>query len=182
MSPEEVVALFGPPETEIIAAKVGPMVYEKALAEYYALYGDKTAALGAYPGIKELLRDLAAAGCRLGVVTGKGRPTTDQTLRRTGTADFFQVVVSGHDVARPKPDPEGIRRALTLLGAGAEETVYVGDMGSDALAAKGAGVAFAGAAWDRRRWENLAVAGAGLVFTSPAKLGAWLLRDKAFEG
>ncbi len=117
LSPEEVVDLFGPPETELIAAKVGLDNYRQALAEYYSLYEEKTQALGTYLGIRELLEELVRAGCRLGVVTGRGRPMTELTLERTGMGGFFGAVVSGHDVSRPKPEPEGIRLALKLLGA-----------------------------------------------------------------
>jgi AHBA synthesis associated protein len=49
-------------------------------------------------------------------------------------------VVGQLDVARPKPAPDMLLRALELLGAGPEETVYVGDAGGDIICAAAAGV------------------------------------------
>jgi phosphoglycolate phosphatase-like HAD superfamily hydrolase len=46
------------------------------------------------------------------------------------------------DVTNPKPDPESVILILSRLNVAAEKTLYVGDAVTDALAAKGAGVAF----------------------------------------
>jgi HAD superfamily hydrolase (TIGR01549 family) len=56
--------------------------------------------------------------------------------------DYFQVVVSCLDVAKPKPEPEGVFKILAATGVQPQETAYVGDAATDAEAAQRAGVHF----------------------------------------
>ena len=58
--------------------------------------------------------------------------------------DFLDIVVGGEDVSCPKPDPEGLRHALSVLGVSPQEVLYVGDSIVDAETARAAGVDFAG--------------------------------------
>jgi phosphoglycolate phosphatase len=63
-------------------------------------------------------------------------------LAAYGLTTHFDTVVSCLDVTNPKPDPESVILILSRLNVAAEKTLYVGDAVTDALAAKGAGVAF----------------------------------------
>jgi phosphoglycolate phosphatase-like HAD superfamily hydrolase len=51
------------------------------------------------------------------------------------------------DVAKPKPDPEGLLRILN--GRAPESAVYVGDSVDDALASRAAGIPFVGVLFGR---------------------------------
>jgi HAD superfamily hydrolase (TIGR01509 family) len=70
-----------------------------------------------FPGAVELVRDLAAAGRMLGVVSGALRDEVEGALRQCGLRDFFKVLVTAEDVAEGKPDPEGYLRALEGLNS-----------------------------------------------------------------
>ncbi|NIQ55674.1 MAG: HAD-IA family hydrolase, partial [Gammaproteobacteria bacterium] len=52
----------------------------------------------------------------------------------------FDAVIVDDDVTDSKPDPAGLRKALALLDADPDDTIYVGDTMGDMRAAAGAGV------------------------------------------
>jgi HAD superfamily hydrolase (TIGR01509 family) len=93
------------------------------------------------PGVRELVEDLVAAGVRVGVATTGRRawvePLVDAVLGR-GTPD---VVVTGDDVARLKPDPEVYLIAMRQLGVEPDEALAVEDSEPGLRAARAAGLA-----------------------------------------
>jgi phosphoglycolate phosphatase-like HAD superfamily hydrolase len=62
---------------------------------------------------------------------------------------LFEAVVATDDVERPKPHPDGILRALELLGSTREDAAYVGDSPFDVQSAKAAGVGSIAVTWGR---------------------------------
>lgn len=94
-----------------------------------------------FPGADAVLRRLKASGRRLAVVTAMHREIIDHMLAHHGYRDFFDVVVSGSDVQRLKPHPEGLLLALDKIGhAPGERVLMLGDTTRDILAAHKAGV------------------------------------------
>jgi histidinol-phosphate aminotransferase len=85
----------------------------------------------------EWLRDLAARR-PLGIVTGRPRRDAERFLESSGIRDLFEVVVSRDDVTNLKPDPEGLRLALTRMKA--NTGWYLGDTVDDVRAAVAAGL------------------------------------------
>ena len=57
-----------------------------------------------------------------------------------GIADLFQTVVSGQDVTRGKPDPEGYLLAAERLGIRPENCVVIEDSTAGVSSAKRAGM------------------------------------------
>ncbi len=155
---EEILARFGPADHEIVAEWVGAETAEAAVARLYASYGIHLTRCRPFPGIEFLLSRLAASGRSLGLFTGRGRPSTDTLLEGTGLGRFFPAVVTGEEVPRPKPAPDGIRRVLDLLGADLHGAVYVGDTVNDLRCAQAAGVDFLGALWASPERDALAQA------------------------
>lgn len=92
------------------------------------------------PGLRETLETLQSRGIRLGIVTGS-RGGSFQPLRDAGLLDFFEVIVTGADVARSKPDPEGLLKCAAALGVEPDQAVYVGDTPPDVQASRAAGMA-----------------------------------------
>jgi beta-phosphoglucomutase len=70
-----------------------------------------------FPGAVELVRDLAAGGRMLGVVSGALREEVEGALRQAGIFDRFKVLVTAEDVTEGKPDPEGYLKALENLNS-----------------------------------------------------------------
>ena len=125
---------------------LGERVHRAMLDRYRARAPELFA--GLFEGVTELLGGLREGGHRLGAVTGKSRgafEVTDALVALEG----FDVVVVEDDVARPKPDPMGIRLALETMGVRPEDALYVGDTSMDVEAARAAGVQVAAALWGR---------------------------------
>ncbi len=122
------------------AATNSVALYEQAWARYQVHYqainGDFSAV---YPGAREGLQQLQAAGLRLVCVTNKPTAFANTLLRHKGLDGFFLHVVGGDAVARKKPDPMPLLHACTLLGTVPARTLMVGDSSNDAQAARAAG-------------------------------------------
>ena len=92
-----------------------------------------------YPGVRQGLDGLRAAGLRLACVTNKPRAFALGLLAVKGLADAFGPVFGGDDVARKKPHPEALLAACAALGSEPARTLMVGDSINDAQAARAAG-------------------------------------------
>jgi phosphoglycolate phosphatase len=83
---------------------------------------------------------LKTRGIALGIVSTKYRRRIETILRREGLLDPFDVIVGGEDVAKHKPDPESLLKAIDALGT--DSALYVGDSVTDAQTAQRARVPF----------------------------------------
>jgi phosphoglycolate phosphatase len=100
---------------------------------------DECAALP-YPGAREALASLHAAGLPLGVVTNKYHRFATGLLRRLGLAGYLRVVVGGDTCERRKPDPMPLLHACAQLGVAPSTALMVGDSRNDVEAARSAGM------------------------------------------
>jgi HAD superfamily hydrolase (TIGR01509 family) len=91
------------------------------------------------PGLHVTLQTLRSRGARLGIMTGSHGGSLEP-LRQDSLLDFFESIVTGQDVERPKPDPQGLLKCAAVLGVESDEAVYVGDTPLDVLAGKAAGM------------------------------------------
>lgn len=105
----------------------------------------------AYKDEVEVLTMLKNKGYRLGVVTNKGRPLTIYSLELCNILPLFDVIVSADDVKIPKPDPEGVYKALKELGVSKEEALYIGDNDIDYVTATNAGLDTMLVTWGPRK-------------------------------
>jgi pyrophosphatase PpaX len=94
----------------------------------------------AYPGVSDVVRALDDRGAKLGVVTSKRRHGTELGLRALGLEACFDVLVCADDVARAKPHPEPVLRALDALGVAPARACFVGDSTHDMHSGRAAGV------------------------------------------
>ena len=126
-------------------------------------------------GVVDVLEELRREGRRLGIVTAKRQATVGLAFRVLPLAHLFDAVVASDDVARNKPHPDGILRALELLGAEPGEAAYVGDAPFDVEAAKRAGVFSIAVLWGEiHTRETLEAAGPDLVVSVAGELLAAL--------
>jgi beta-phosphoglucomutase len=58
----------------------------------------------------------AADHVPVAIVSGAARAEIEPVIEAAGLASLFTAIVPAEDIARGKPDPEGYRRALELLG------------------------------------------------------------------
>jgi HAD superfamily hydrolase (TIGR01509 family) len=110
--------------------------------EYNSMFRQYVQHLKVEPEGLPALEELRAKGIRVAVVTNSPREVAHAMLGEARVDP--DVLVSGNDVYEPKPAPDGILAALTLLGLTAAEAVFVGDTKFDREAARRARICFAG--------------------------------------
>ena len=116
----------------------------QAVMRFKELYGAAPADLThPYHGVEAMLGALRARGLQLGVCTNKPETLTRQVLEGVALDRHLRAAVGGDTLKVMKPDPEPLRHCASLLGAGIDETLYVGDSETDADTAAAAGMAFA---------------------------------------
>jgi HAD superfamily hydrolase (TIGR01509 family) len=96
----------------------------------------------AMPWARGALRDLRRRGVKVGLVTASTRGVVEPNIERLNLAGVFETAWYSDDVARSKPHPEALERALHELGVAAADTVYVGDTTVDLEMALAAGATF----------------------------------------
>ena len=132
------------------------------------LEGAKSAT--AFPGVEGVLRQLKSSGFRLALLTNSGTAAASLSLTRWGLRDLFELVLTRDDIEAMKPRPEGLSRAVTLLGVRPDQAYYIGDSVYDVLAAMGAGVKSVGVATGNYSAERLKTEGADYVISAITEL------------
>jgi pyrophosphatase PpaX len=100
-----------------------------------------------YPGVVAAVREIKALGVQTGLVTSKNRQGALRGLTLVGLEALMDVLVCADEVTNPKPHPEPVEKAVSLLGADPAATVYVGDSVHDMHSGRAAGVRTAAALW-----------------------------------
>jgi pyrophosphatase PpaX len=149
LSDSEIVAMFGPSEPDILRRHLSNRErVNEAIERFYTLYQEEHRhAEIRQPHIEALLRELKEQGYCLAVYTGKSRRSFEMSLELLGWAPLFDLTLTGDDVVRAKPDPEGLLIAMDRLGADKEETIYAGDAEGDIEAGHRAGVKTVAVHW-----------------------------------
>jgi phosphoglycolate phosphatase len=110
-------------------------------AEFLAAYEREPARLTTvYPGARDVLERLTAAGVKMGICTNKPAALTSAVLEQLALASFFRSVVAAEGSLPLKPAPDMLRKGLQELDVAAGQAVMVGDSAADAGVAKAAGV------------------------------------------
>lgn len=103
-------------------------------AHYQTIHTQKTVLL---PHAKEAI-EAARKFARLGVVTTKTGKFSRELLEYFGVMDAFEVLIGREDVEHPKPHPEPIEKAISLMHSDKEHTWMVGDTRLDMESANNA--------------------------------------------
>lgn len=177
-APPEIIAFFGPPEEGALARIVGEESIAPAMDDLCDFYRENHPAMAAlHDGIEETLVQLRERGIPLAVFTGKGRRTTLITLEALRIDGYFDLIVSGSDVRRHKPHPEGIRQVLERFSLRAAEVLMIGDSQGDMTAARDAGVTAVAALWDTYDRQRVLGASPDYAFERVTDLDAWFRSD-----
>lgn len=122
------------------------------------------------PGVFDLLEALRYQGVRMAVATGKAGPRARSLLTTLGLIEYFDQVVGSDEVVNPKPAPDIVVRALSLMGAGPEGAFMVGDAPADMRSARGAGITSVAATWATVDLDDLLGADPDFVIHTPKDL------------
>ena len=129
--------------------------------------------LEVYPGITELLKELATRNQTLAIVTN----SPDMLPRYLISQHEWpiDIVLGYHQVTRKKPDPEGILLAVKMAGANPDNTFHVGDQPEDTEASRAANVTAIGAGWGLVDTQFLQASALDYFFASVDELRNFLL-------
>ncbi len=146
---EEWLAGVGTPLTAQFAAwRDDPETLKALIAtyrEYNLTHHDRMVTV--YPGVVDVVCALKEDGISTGLVTSKNRAGAVRGLTLAQLEAMMDVLVCADEVENPKPHPEPVEKAVRLLSADPQATVYVGDSVHDMLAGRAAGVRTAAALW-----------------------------------
>ena len=104
-----------------------------------------------FPGVDRLLRELAAHGVRVAIVTSNAAENVRRVLGPANAA-LVQHMECGVSVLGKQPK---LRKVLRASGIPAREAVSIGDEIRDLHASRAAGIAFAAVSWGSTTLEGL---------------------------
>lgn len=127
-----------------------------------------------YPGVRELLAKLRAAGKRLIISTSKGETGTNKVLEHFALRRYFDFVATANHEDR-NTKTEVIRYALKECGiTDVSGCVMVGDRENDITAARNVGMDSIGALYGYGSLRELQDAGATYIAETPADIAKYL--------
>jgi phosphoglycolate phosphatase len=145
--------------------------YERAWQSYQAHYRAINGEFSdVYPGVREGLAALQAAGLPMACLTNKPRAFALDLLLAKELEGFFQVVFGGDSFERKKPDPLPLLKTCEALGTSPGRTLMIGDSQNDALAARAAGCPVALVTYGYNHGEPIADAPHDWLMDSLAEL------------
>jgi len=162
-------------------ARAVPSLPRERIGEYSARYRvhylAREAELVLFPGARELLAALGAAGVPLAIATGKSH----LGLRRALQSAALSVLFAGTrcaDQTHPKPHPAMLLELAEELGVEPARTLMVGDTTHDLQMAAAANAAAVGMTRGAHPPEQLAACRPLALFDSLHELQRWLLPDR----
>lgn len=127
-----------------------------------------------YPGVKEALDRLRAAGKRLAVLTNKPVRISRAILDGLGVGGHFFQVYGGNSFDFKKPNPIGVQALMQEAGVSAGQTLMVGDSSVDIQTAVNAGIPSCGVTYGFQP-ETLADPAPDRMVDRMEELADWLL-------
>lgn len=117
----------------------GPQ-HQRMVAQFEKIYSQRFDLTMLYPGVAQMLTDLAPR-FRLAICTNKPSGPTRAVLAHFGLTGLFAAVIGGDSLPVRKPAPLPLLEAIRLAGGG--PAIFVGDSEVDAETARAGGVPFA---------------------------------------
>ena len=155
-----------------------PLV-EEALEFFLEYYREhKLDSTRLYPGVKESLERLRAAGKRLAVLTNKPVGPSRGIVDGLGVSGHFFQVYGGNSFVFKKPNPIGVEKLMAEAGVDRSRTLMVGDSGVDVETARNAGVRACGVTYGFAP-ETLSNPAPDLLVDCMEELADWVLRQPA---
>ena len=175
-SREEMRVFVGPPLHESFIKHGVPA--EKA-EEAIKIYRSRYIPIGAYentpyPGIRELLETLKAAGHKLYVATSKPEEMSIKILQHFDLAKYFDQIC-GATMDTSRSSKEAVIAYLLEQNGRADNMIMVGDTKFDILGAKEHGIPAIGVSWGYGKVEDMEAAGAKAIAYSMEELLSLLL-------
>jgi phosphoglycolate phosphatase len=147
--------------------------YPDLAARYRHHYLARDEHIELYPGVREMLTELGAAGFLLGVATGKSRSGLDRALAQQRIGVHF-LATRCADEGFAKPNPDMLLHLMERVGAQPHETLMIGDTTHDLELARNAGTAALAVGYGAHAPRELERLTPLATVHSIAELRAWL--------
>lgn len=145
---EDVKNMFGPTEPDMLRKHLKSSNIQDAIDLYFQTYTEYHEDLVIEnSNVTQMLTALKDKGYKLAIVTGKSRQSLELSLSFLDMDYLFDCKISGDDVDKAKPDPEGVLKTMKILNVDKSEALFIGDSDGDILAGQQAGVQTIGAHW-----------------------------------
>ncbi len=162
------VAIFDLDMTVVNSSVAEPLMKARKWSDVYKLVSE----IRPYQGIAELLHELLNRCIHTAIVTSAPRPYCEKVIKHWNIVT--DVTVCYHDTVLHKPNPEPIFKSLELLRFNGGKAVSIGDMSSDVIAAKKAGVISVGVLWGAENKEILFESNPDYIFATVPELRTFL--------
>lgn len=161
MKLEELYPMVGASKADawsVLARAMGQgQTWEEARADLKAhvdLYRDVDYRKIFRPEIRQILAELKKKGYKLAVASSTQLPLVERVMRENGIIDQFEILVSGNQFEKSKPDPEIYLYTAAKLGVKPEECLAVEDSTFGVLAGHRAGMTVAALKDDRFHFDQ----------------------------
>lgn len=125
---------------QAVMPNVDPKYYPKMIERYRYHYLVRDHELPLFPGVREMLTDLAQQGYFLAVATGKSRVGLNRAMNSANVLSMFDATRCA-DETFSKPHPAMLQELTRELGQDMQRTLMIGDTTHDLLMAANAGAA-----------------------------------------
>lgn len=123
-----------------------------------------------FEGVGAMLKQLKSIGCKMAIVSAKGRGGIERGLDLFGYRKYFDVIISAYDIENNKPHSEPALKAMNSLNAHPEATLLVGDSPYDILCGRNAGIKTVLVDWTIFPKEELMALKPDYVIKTPQEL------------
>jgi phosphoglycolate phosphatase len=120
-----------------------------------------------YPGVPELLGELARCGTKTAVLSNKSHLFTTVMTAELLVGSRFDLVRGATPGVPLKPDPASALAIAGELGVEPSTCIFLGDTSVDMKTATAAGMLAVGALWGFRTADELLTSGAAALVSSP---------------
>lgn len=108
-----------------------------------------------YPGVRELLQQLADGGIRMAIISNKNEALSRLILKTLAIDTYFDLIAGGDSFEEMKPSPLPLIKVITALSCTPAKAIMIGDSINDILAGNRAGITTIGCAWGYGDAEEL---------------------------
>jgi len=181
LADEDIKRFIGPPVRYSLTEYCGfnPEEVEAAVVHYRDYYREKgLVQCELFPGIRELLEELTAAGAKCSIATARPLSATADILHRLELDSLFTCVCGPGDEGATSSKRNIVARALSVSGGIHKDTVMIGDTRFDAEGASANGIDFIGVLYGYGSEEELVEHGASVFAQDILSLKKLLLKKK----
>ena len=135
--------------------------------DYYSAHSDVYTK--PYDGIEYVIETLCAKGIKCAIASNK----FDRAVKIINTQYFkgrFETAIGEGNGVKRKPDPDMVLRAMDIMGADKENTVYIGDSPVDIKVAENCGIDCISVLWGFRPKDELIANGAKIMIEKAEEL------------